>query len=228
MNALIQHREVRGADEACANRTGIDAGRASDARQPAWRIACELAEARGVERAVAERFIAQCYWRNFQAHVDAFMPRLFVLRNETCAIRGAFGLRAAASGRLFVERYLDEPVEHAIERVCGVVVPREAIVEVGHFAGLLPGTMRLMIVLLAERLTHEGKTWVVFAGTRAMRNAFLRMHLAPTPVADASPERLTLAERARWGSYYRHQPRVYVGPVAAAPRTNRFHCGVFR
>lgn len=178
----------------------------------AWHIAYELGEAKGLERALAERFIAQVYRRNFRAHVEAFMPRLLVLRDEVGAIRGALGLRGA-SGRLFVERYLDEPIERAIRAVAGEPVARESIVEVGHFSGLVPGTMRHLIVLLAERLHREGVEWVVFTGTRALRNTFRRMHLHPIRVASASPARLSALERAAWGTYYDQDPSVYVGRV---------------
>ena len=178
----------------------------------AWHVAYELGEAKGLERALAERFIAQVYRRNFRAHVDAFMPRLLVLRDEAGAIRGALGLRGA-SGRLFIERYLDVPIEQAIGTVAGEPVARESIVEVGHFSGLVPGTMRHLIVLLAERLHREGAEWFVFAGTRALRNTFRRMHLHPIRVASASPERLSPTERAAWGTYYDQDPSVYVGRV---------------
>jgi hypothetical protein len=178
----------------------------------AWHIEYELGEAKGLERALAERFIAQCYRRNFRAHVDAFMPRLLVLRDEVGAIRGALGLRGA-SGRLFVERYLDVPIESAIRAVAGETVERESIAEVGHFSGLVPGTMRHLIVLLAERLHREGVEWVVFTGTRALCNTFRRMHLFPIRVCAASPARLSPLERAAWGTYYDRDPSVYVGRV---------------
>jgi len=92
-------------------------------------------------------------------------------------------------------------------------VDRRAIVEVGHFSGAFPGAVRVMIGLLTERLHREGFEWVVFTGTTALRNAFSRMGLSPIDVQAASIDRLPLDERAAWGSYYEHAPRVLAGPV---------------
>jgi hypothetical protein len=180
----------------------------------------ELRESHGSERTRTEHFIAERYRRDFGARIEAFMPRLFSLceggrGNFNAPVEGALGLRSA-HGRLFVEQYLDVPIEQAIFAVTGERVERASIVEVGHFAGLRPGTMRTMIVLLADRLHHEDAGWVAFAGTRALRNAFLRMNLTPIPLCAASAERLPQKVRDAWGTYYRNDPWVYVGPVLAA------------
>lgn len=177
----------------------------------------ELREAYGAERARTEQFIAGRYKRDFGARIEAFMPRLFSLRaaapgGHDAPIEGALGLRSA-HGRLFVEQYLDVPIEQAIGAATGERVERSSIVEVGHFAGLRPGTMRAMILLLAERLYREGASWVAFAGTRALRNAFLRMNLEPIALCAAACDRLPEALRGAWGTYYRNDPWVYVGPV---------------
>lgn len=179
----------------------------------------ELRESHDSERTRAEQFIAERYKRDFGARIEAFMPRLFSLcasghGHFNAPVEGALGLRSA-HGRLFVEQYLDAPIEQAIFSATGERVERASIVEVGHFAGLRPGTMRTMIVLLADRLYREGAGWVAFAGTRALRNAFLRMNLTPIPLCAASPERLPQKVRDAWGTYYRNDPWVYVGPVLA-------------
>jgi thermostable hemolysin len=177
----------------------------------------ELREAFGAERARTEHFIAERYKRDFDARIEAFMPRLFSLRataagEHEAGIEGALGLRNA-QGRLFVEQYLDVPIEDAIRAATGQRIERAAIVEVGHFAGVRPGTMRTMILLLADRLHREGAAWVAFAGTRALCNAFLRMHLQPIALCPAACDRLPAASRGAWGTYYRNDPWVYVGPV---------------
>ena len=55
---------------------------------------------------------------------------------------------------------------------------------------------------------------MVFTGTVALRNAFFRLGLNPIDMAAAAPERLGAAERAQWGSYYEHLPRVLFGNIA--------------
>jgi len=172
------------------------------------------------ERARAERFIAERYMQAFEARIEAFMPRLLTLRavgDCSAKIRGALGLRSA-KGRLFVEQYFDAPVEQRILAATGERVERASIVEVGHFAGLGAGTMRVLILGLTARLQHEGAQWVVFAGTRALCNAFLRMNLRPIALCPALPERLPAHARAGWGRYYAHDPWVYAGRVEHGAR----------
>jgi len=174
--------------------------------------AFELVEHAGPDRILAEKFISQRFAESFGSRVESFMPRLFSLRNEHGEICGAFGLRSA-SRKLFLEQYLDLPIEKAIGNRLGSAVERQCIVEVGHFSGTFPGAVRAMICLLTERLYREGFTWVTFTGTSSLRNAFGRMGLAPLDLQAAEAERLPADERAAWGSYYEHAPHVLVGNI---------------
>src|SRR3569623_374508 len=93
----------------------------------------ELRESFGTERARTEHFIAERYRRDFDARIEAFMPRLFSLRAtgdcaQESAIEGALGLRNA-QGRLFVEQYLDAPIEEAMRVAIGQRIERASIVE---------------------------------------------------------------------------------------------------
>lgn len=172
----------------------------------------ELIEHTGSNRVLAEKFISQRFAESFGSRVDSFMPRLFSLRNEHGDLCGAFGLRSA-SRKLFLEQYLDLPIEKAIAVRLGCAVERQCIVEVGHFSGTFPGAVRAMICLLTERLYREGYSWVSFTGTSSLRNAFGRMGLAPLDLLAADIERLPADERAAWGSYYEHAPHVLVGNI---------------
>ncbi|HET8711014.1 MAG TPA: thermostable hemolysin, partial [Spongiibacteraceae bacterium] len=135
-----------------------------------------LFEAGQHDRAQIEAFIHHNYAKNFGAHIEAFMPRLFGLRDSNGTLCGAFGLRTT-SGKLFLEQYLQSAIESEIGARCGRAIARAGIVEVGHFSGAFPGAARAMIYLLTLRLRAENFAWVSFTGTRALRNAFQRMGL---------------------------------------------------
>jgi hypothetical protein len=172
----------------------------------------ELIEHVGADRASAEAFISQRFAESFGCRIEAFMPRLFSVRDRNGAICGAFGLRSA-NRNLFLEQYLDTPIEKTIAARAGSIVERRSIVEVGHFSGTFPGAVRAMIGLLTERLHREGYEWVVFTGTTGLRNAFCRLGLCPIDIQAATLDRLPEETRAAWGSYYDHAPRVLVGNV---------------
>ena len=215
-NALVPPMEIRSSVHALLSflfpGEKTPAGRAPRDPATTGSPVFELFEHVGADRAVAERFISQRFSESFGSRVEAFMPRLFTLRNRDGDICGAFGLRSA-SRKLFLEQYLDTPIEKTVAARAGRTVERQAIVEVGHFSGTFPGAVRALICLLTERLHREGFTWVVFTGTAGLRNAFSRLGLSPLDIQAATADRLPVEDRAAWGSYYDHSPRVLVGNI---------------
>ena len=199
-----------------ASTTEIPAAAATSA-SPAY----ELIEHVGADRAAVERFISQRFAESFGSRIEGFMPRLFSVRNREGKICGAFGLRSA-NRNLFLEQYLDTPIEKTIAAHTGDKVERRTIVEVGHFSGALPGAVRAMIGLLTQHLYREGFEWVVFTGTTGLRNAFFRLGLSPIDIQAASIDRIPEEERAAWGSYYDHAPRVLVGNIQQGYRAMQF------
>jgi Thermostable hemolysin len=179
---------------------------------PADRPVFELTEHVGADRAAVEAFISQRFAESFGSRIEAFMPRLFSVRNRKGEICGAFGLRSGYRS-LFLEQYLDAPIEETIATLAGGRVERRTIVEVGHFSGSFPGAVRAMISLLTEHLHRHGFEWVVFTGTTGLRNAFCRLGLCPTDIQAATADRLPAEARAAWGSYYEHAPRVLIGNI---------------
>ena len=172
-----------------------------------------LAESLGPDRAPVEALIRTRFATAYAARIAGFMPRLFSLRQPGGPQLGAFGLREASLEPLFLERYLDQPIEQAIAAQLGRPVAREAIVEVGQFAGTGAGAFRSLILHLTERLHRDGHHWVVFTGTHALRNAFSRLGLHPRRLGIADPARLDAEERADWGTYYQHSPCVMFGDI---------------
>ncbi len=164
------------------------------------------------DRLAAEKFIARCFAQSFGARVDAFMPRLFTVRKSDGSICGAFGLRSAQR-KLFNEQYLEQPIERAITARVGSVVERRGIVEVGHFSSASSRALRALILLLIERLHHEGFEWVAFAATIQLRNALLRMGLFPIDLDAATAAAIPVEARGAWGRYYDHAPRVLAGRI---------------
>ena len=89
----------------------------------------------GGERAELEAFVRAAFGRKHAAQVHSFMPTLLGFRDAVGQLKGVIGLRAAADERLFLEQYLDVPVEQAIAAAVGREIPRWQVVEVGNLAG---------------------------------------------------------------------------------------------
>lgn len=173
----------------------------------------DLTECREDDRAIVERFISDTFAQAYGASVQSFMPRLFRINAKNGELLAAFGVRSAEKGRLFLEQYLDRPVEQVIHERAGILPARNRIVEIGNLAAIYPGAVRWMIVALTVMLYEEGYEWVTFTGTSSLRNGFNRLGLYPVEICPASVERLDVSEQGRWGTYYDTQPTVMFGNV---------------
>src|SRR5688572_22145730 len=169
------------------------------------------------DRATFEEFIAARFGRAYGARVTHFLPHLLGVRGGPASWLAAAGYAPAAAQALFLEQYLDHPIESAIAAVLGRPVARAGIVEVGNLAAVSTGMARALIPQLARYLHRLGYRWVAFTATRALRNSFERLGLRPLSLARADPRRLRDGGGA-WGTYYDNDPVVMAGKVSHGAR----------
>lgn len=160
-------------------------------------------------------FIQHAYQREFSARIPHFLPILAGLYDADGELVAACGLNPAGNGRLYLEHYLAQPVEHLLGHQTGMAARRSAIVEVGNLAAQTPGAGRLMFAAVVRLLHENGLEWVVFTGTAKLRNSFRHLHLAPVDLAEASADKVG-GDAADWGHYYHCQPRVMAGCLKGA------------
>ncbi|MDP2431701.1 MAG: thermostable hemolysin [Pseudomonadota bacterium] len=165
-------------------------------------------------RGEAESFIQGVFAAHYAARVATFTPDVMLLE-QNGKPSAAAGWRGAASGRLFLESYLEQPAEALISRLAGHQVAREKVVEVGHLAALQAGGGVRMILTLAAHLDALGYEWVIFTATRELIGIFAKMGLPPLALAVADPARLGEAARD-WGRYYDTRPIVVAGRIRLA------------
>lgn len=168
------------------------------------------------ERAEVESFIHDVYARRYGAQVRHFAPVLAFLRDATGIIAAA-GYREAHDSPLFLERYLDAPVETLLAAGSSVGPTRKSIVEVGHLAATRAGEGRRLILLLGVHLAQQEFQWVVSTLTHELRLLFLRIGVTPLTLGVAHPTALG-DEAVHWGSYYEHSPLVLAGHLPQAMR----------
>jgi hypothetical protein len=172
------------------------------------------------ERKAAERFISASFKRAYGARLRRFFPVIMVLRHGG-ELAAACGLRYARGGGLFLEKYLDQPIELALSAAVGECVDRCSIVEVGNLAVKRAGDARDLIQCLTCHLLDDNMAWAVFTAVPALRNSFRRLGIPLIPLGLAAREKLAPAERAHWGTYYETTPVVAAVPVTAASRALR-------
>ncbi len=170
----------------------------------------QLIAAQDPRRAEVEAFIGGVYAERYGAQLRGFAPWLVARYDEQGPVAAA-GFRPAWQGPLFLERYLDAPVEQLLSPAPA----RDTIVEVGHLVARRAGEGRRLILQLGPLLAAQGYRWVVSTLTEELRLLFLRLGVAPLALGVADPQRLGDAA-ADWGSYYEHRPVVLAGSLDAA------------
>jgi hypothetical protein len=192
----------------------------SSPERPSHRPALEAVPGDHPERPALEAFIATTYRSKHGAHVCSFMPTMLALRGTDRNVRAVVGLRAAAGSELFLEQYLDEPVEAALGRAIGRNVDRSRIVEIGNLAARECRSACRLALMLPAWLGSRGHSWVVFTATSTVRAILDGLGTPLVELAAAAPERLR--HRADdWGRYYASDPRVVAAYLPAGGALTR-------
>ncbi len=162
------------------------------------------------QRGELESYVREAFARKHSADVQTFMPTLLSFRDASAALCGVVGLRPAADSSLYLERYLDTPVETALSAATGSTVRRDQIVEVGNLAGRnCRAAMRMVAQLPAYLLAQEFR-WITFTATSTVRELLLGFGAPLVELARAEHARVA-GGRDQWGTYYETDPRVFAG-----------------
>ena len=158
------------------------------------------------DRDAVENFITDIYARSYGAHIHVHYPILMSVRDEHGQILAATGFRSAVNETLFLEQYLDAPVEQTLDS------QRAQIVEIGNLASDGGGASLYLFAALAAYLNYQGFTQAVATSTDFLERRFRQMGLQPKRHAKADPS-LLLCDGENWGTYYDAQPHVISGSV---------------
>ncbi len=167
-------------------------------------------------RADLEEAVKLRYARAYGARIEHFHDRLIGFRDEDGAVTGVIGCTPARSAcHLFIENYVDAPIESVISRALGWQVARESVAEVGNLISEHGGLGRYLLAAMIRWLDGQEISWAVFAATRRVRLLVRRMGLECNDLGEADGSRLG-ASKALWGSYYDDSPRLVAVHVPRA------------
>ena len=153
--------------------------------------------------------------RGFDAHfgacIEGFMPALasFELRGAKAII----GYRPASAEPLYLESYLDEPIDILLGNITSEPVSRSDIVEVGQLVVQDRRIVGPLFRALVPYLLGQGYQWICFTGTHKIRRLLAHTGFAGLTVAYAA-ESAVSGSGDRWGSYYSNDPQVIVGKLS--------------
>mgnify|MGYP000229918463 CR=1 FL=1 len=158
------------------------------------------------DRAETESYIAEKFYRCYGAQLENFMPELLALRCNS-DISAAVGFRNAKNNDLFLERYLDTPVDKQLSKILGYRLQRNHITEIGNLVSTWKGSSQLLFIALTELMVRRGCQWTIFTATPEVSKLLSRLGLEQIVLCSADGQRLG-ADLDRWGSYYETMPKV--------------------
>jgi len=155
-----------------------------------------------------EQFIAAVFYQSYQAKIDSFMPELIALRDQNGVLMAAFGIHQASAGALFLEQYIDQPIEALFSEKLRLPIAREAITSIGNLAVANPRNAAILIAHVIKYSLITGIQWCVATAHHSLQNGLIKGGRDVYPLHAADPARLTAEEQARWGRYYDKQPEI--------------------
>lgn len=181
------------------------------------------------QRKQLESYVAEQYNRSYGARITNFMPFLLSM-SRAGQLEAVVGVRSAYDDALFLEHYLDKPVEQEISALAKQRVARQSVVEIGNLAATAKGGSQLLFVLMTAVLEAAGYQWFVFTATHQVEKLIKRLHFCPYPLTYADARRLdkpycdrpccavtgATSQRESWGSYYNSRPKVMAGDIRYA------------
>lgn len=159
-------------------------------------------------RAEVEAFIHAVFKRAYNAEVTNFMPHLVALRDNNGVLMAAFGLKKASEGPLFLEQYLDEPIESLISKKLHKPISRDEITKIGNLAVANPRNAGVLIAHVIQHSLDMGIEWCVATAHHSLQNGVVKGGRDVYPLFPADKARLSPEEQAKWGSYYDRMPQV--------------------
>jgi len=166
-------------------------------------------------RGAYEALIRSRYADAHGADLAEFMPNLLGCLDGDGRALAVLGYRSAATEPLFLEQYLENPIEQALRHVGATAgsiegLERARIVEVGNFASCDRHATIELIRLLPQYLVRAGFEWLVFTGTPRVC-ALVASFGAPLIDLGLADVRKLRGDIDSWGRYYDTAPRVMAG-----------------
>jgi Thermostable hemolysin len=164
-----------------------------------------------MDRATVVDLICRKYALVHGAVPEVTYPQLRA-QNSAGQPKAALGYRRADAGPLFLEAYLNAPVEQVICEIFGRELTRHDIVEIGNLASEAAPAMVALWARTANDLASEAEV-VVAVLTKPLRSMFRRLGVVLHEIIPACQGRLASGTE-QWGQYYRDDPVVCAGLIA--------------
>lgn len=181
---------------------------AESKRQRAEDVTLASSDIYANDRQEIEQFVHDVFAKTYGANVQHFMPHLVSLRDAEGELVAAFGMRKASAAPLFLERYLDLPVETVFSQRFNRIITRNQITEIGNLAVANPRNAGVLIAHVIQHSLDIGVEWCVATAHHSLQNGLIKGGRDVFALQGADKNRLSPSDQATWGSYYDNAPQV--------------------
>ncbi|MDP1658276.1 MAG: thermostable hemolysin [Methylotenera sp.] len=171
-------------------------------------VVTAISEPESADRQELEDFVRTIFRRAHKAEISHFMPKLLSVRDAKGSLLAVCGLRHADQEKLFLEAYLDAPIEALLSQRNHTAIDRESVLEVGNLAVADPVNVRSLLASISMYLHSTHSEWAVFTGISVLRNSLIKLNMSLQLLGEANIDRIPEQERAAWGTYYNERPQV--------------------
>lgn len=171
-------------------------------------VVTAISESNAADRQELEDFVRTIFRRAHKAEVSHFMPKLLSVRDDQGKLLAVCGLRHAHQEQLFLETYLDAPIEVLLSQHNQKTIHRDSVLEVGNLAVADSMHVRSLLASISLYLHSTDSDWAVFTGISVLRNSLTKLNMSLLLLGEAIIERIPEHERAAWGTYYNERPQV--------------------
>lgn len=159
-------------------------------------------------RQEVEAFIHTVFKVSYGANITEFMPTLIALRDNNGVLMAAFGMRSAAEEHLFLEQYIDQPIEQLMTENLGKHITRNQVTCIGNLAVSNPRNASILIAHIIQYSLGIGIEWCVATAHHSLQNGLVKAGRDVYALHIADKARLPIQQQADWGSYYDSLPQV--------------------
>ncbi len=160
------------------------------------------------DRREVEYFIRDVFAASYGATITHFMPVLIALRDADGYLMAAFGMRDAAQEALFLEQYMNEPIERLLSKQLNKTIMRDEITEIGNLAVANPRNVGILIAHVIQQSLDMQVKWCVATAHRSLQNGLIKGGRDVFGLHAADVTKLPKQEQTLWGSYYDNQPQI--------------------
>lgn len=161
----------------------------------------------------AKTLITERYQAAHGAQVEGTYEHYEMIVGRGGHAEATMGYRFAGDEPLFLEAYLDNPIEHVLGLRLDAMIDRRRIVEIGDHASRSALATIALWRRAASRLEPHAD-FVVAVLTASLRSMFDRIGLNLIELAPARAACLPQTAE-NWGRYYESDPMICAGEIAA-------------